>query len=125
MIGIVRFVSWRIPMIEPLPVERSEIAVVHVAHIHHWPQRTRQESDRADLFRPDSLWEAAREGDPPGRDETYLTHYGRCLDAAAALPQHPRRTLPGVERLYPEARRRRRQRAARRHRPTRAAVIAA
>ena len=73
-----------------LTVGRDEVEVAHEALIRHWPRlRTWLETDRADLLLRDSVREAAEEWNQHDRDESYLTHRGRRLDAAAGYSGIP------------------------------------
>jgi hypothetical protein len=91
-------------MTEQPTVGRDEVEVAHEALIRHWP-RLRQwlETDRADLLLRESIREAAQEWDQHGRDESYLAHRGRRLEAAEALRHHSRVGLNTQEQAYLDA----------------------
>src|SRR5215217_5388639 len=113
-------------MTEPQSADgRDEVEVAHEALIRHWPRlRAWLETDRADLLLRESVREAAQEWAQHSRDESYVTHRGRRLDAAAALQQHPRLDLNALERAYLDASLRLRQQEERRQRATWATVVA-
>jgi WD40 repeat protein len=79
----------------------DEVEVAHEALIRHWPRlREWLDQDRAALLLRESVREAAQEWAAHQRDESYLIHRGRRLEAAAALQQHPRLDLNALECAY-------------------------
>lgn len=89
---------------ESQPVARDAVEVAHEALIRHWPRlRDWLNEDRAALLSRQSLREAAQEWERNGRDESYLTHRGRRLDAVETLRQHPRLELNAQELAYLDA----------------------
>src|SRR5215211_1050718 len=91
-------------MTEPQPVERNEVEVAHEALIRHWPRlQSWLNDDRASLLLRESIRDAAQEWERNGRDDGYVTHRGRRLVAAEALPDHGRLELNTQERAYLDA----------------------
>src|SRR5215208_819779 len=83
---------------------RDEVEVAHEALIRHWPRLGAWlDQDRAALLLRESVHEAAQEWEQHDRDESYLGHRGRRLEAAEALRDQGRVGLNTQEQVYLDA----------------------